>query len=383
MSHLVVIGISHKTAPVELRERLSVSLSKLPEWFHALAESTGIASCVYLSTCNRAELYTALSSLDGELTRLRHFLGGRHGLTGKEAKERLYLYEGERAVAHLFEVASGLDSQIVGESEILGQVKQAYLTAQEAGRTNKLLHQLFQRSFHVAKKIRTETGIGRGFFSVGSTAVMFAEKIFGDLSHRKILMIGAGKMGETTLRHLVKAGATSVLVSNRSFEHALEVAQRLGARHVCGEARPWAARLRRGSLASLRGRSGPTSLAAEAVRFDHLFDRMQEADIVISSTACPRYVVHREQVALVMQKRHHRPILMIDIAVPRDIEPSVHELEGVYLYNIDDLEQVIASSREEREQEWERGLRLAREEARKVAEDYRWDAGESARFSPE
>jgi len=347
MNHFIVVGINHKTAPVELRERFSVSLSKLPEWFQGIANATGLASCVYLSTCNRAELYTFLPSLNGEVSRLRQFLGTTHGLTEEETGERLYVYEGERAIAHLFAVVAGLDSQVLGESEILGQAKQAYLAAKEAGRANKPLHQIFQRSFRVAKRIRTETGIGQGFFSVGSAAVALAQKIFGELSHRRILMVGAGKMGETTLQHLVKAGASSILVSNRSFDHAVEVASRLG---------------------------------AEAIRFDALFERMVDSDIVIRSTACPRYLIHRDQVASVIHCRRLRPLLMIDIAVPRDIEPSVHALEGVYLYNIDDLEQVVAESRRVREKELEKGLRVAQEEACKIAESHHRDAGEPARF---
>ena len=333
MKRFVVVGVSHKTAPVELRERFSVSVPDLPQWFQALDRATGIGSCVYLSTCNRAEVYTALSSLDGELSQLCRFLGASHGWAGHEVKEEFYVYEGRRAIEHLFSVAAGLDSLVVGESEILAQVKQAYQVAQEAGRADREIHQLFQRSFHVAKRIRTETGIGRGLFSVGRAAVTLAEKIFEDLTHRRILMIGAGKMGENTIQHLIKAGATSIMVSNRSLSHAQELAQRLG---------------------------------AEAIPFEHVMDRMLEADIVISSTSAPHYVVPQKEVASLMQRRRHRPLFIIDIAVPRDIEPSVHQLEGVYLYNIDDLEQVVAESRKEREGELERGLRLAREEADKT-----------------
>jgi len=336
MSHFVVVGISHKTAPVELRERFSVGLAHVPEWFRTLSEATGVVSGVYLSTCNRAEFYAFLPSLDGELTRLRRFLGESGGLTGSELKERLYVYDGERGIAHLFAVASGLDSQVIGESEILGQVKQAYQTAQEVGWADKRIHRLFQHSFQVAKRIRTETGIGRGLFSVGSAAVALAEKIFGHLSRRRILMIGAGKIGEKTIRHLMEAGADSIWVSSRSFSHAQEVALRL---------------------------------KAEAVPFDRFSDRMREADIVISSTASPHHVIHREMLSSLMRERHHRPLFLIDIAVPRDIDPSVHQLEGVYLYNIDDLEQVVARSRKDREREMEKGLLLAREEARKTLRD--------------
>ena len=212
-------------------------------------------------------------------------------------------------------------------------MKQAYQASHESGWADRDIHHLFQRSFHVAKRIRTETAVARGLFSVGSAAVLLAEKIFGTLDRRRILMIGAGKMGEKTMRHLKAAGASSILVSNRSFDHATELAQRLG---------------------------------AQPIPFEQFLDQMRDVDIVISSTSAPHYVVRQEEIASLMPRRHHRPLFMIDIAVPRDIEPSAHRLEGVYLYNIDDLEQVVAESRKGREGELEKGLRLAREEAAKT-----------------
>ena len=216
----VVIGLNHKTAPVELRERFTVSSSKLPALLSAFTDSTGLASCVCLSTCNRTELYTLLPSLDGELERVKSFLAEYHKVERDQFDNALYVHPGERGVEHLFKVASGLDSLVLGESEILGQVKQAYLTAQAHRKVEKALHLLFQRSLRVAKKVRTETGIGRGLCSVGSVAVLLAEKIFGNLSRRTIMVIGAGKMGELTARHLLKEGVNSILVSNRSFTRA-------------------------------------------------------------------------------------------------------------------------------------------------------------------
>ena len=298
---LVVIGLNHKTAPVELRERFSVSPAKLPELLSAFTDYTGLASCVCLSTCNRTELYTLLPSLDGELERVKSFLAEYHKVERDQFENALYVHPGERGVEHLFKVASGLDSLVLGESEILGQVKQAYLTAHTQKRVEKVLHLLFQRSLRVAKKVRTETGIGRGLCSVGSVAVLMAEKIFGNLSRRTIMVIGAGKMGELTARHLLKAGASSIFVSNRSFLRAEELAQRL------------------------KGR---------AVNFDQLFQRMEEVDIVISSTAAPHFVVTKEDVFRLMKKRRGRSLFLIDIGVPRNIDPAVNRIENVFLYDL-------------------------------------------------
>lgn len=329
---IVVVGLSHKTAPVQLRERFSVSLSNLPEALSHFCRFTGLPSCVILSTCNRTELYTLLSSLDGELTRVRLFFSDYPKIEEAQFKEALYILTGEKGVEHLFKVASGLDSLVLGESEITGQVKQAYQIAHAQGRVEKRLHLLFQRSLRVAKKVRSETGIGRGRLSVGSVAVEMAEKIFGTLSGRIILVIGAGKMGELTARHLVKAGASSIFVSNRSF---------------------------------LRAEALANKLHGQAVTFDHLLEQLEKVDIAISSTAAPHLVVAREEVAQVMRRRRGRPLFFIDIAVPRDIDPAVNRIENVFLYDIDDLERITRSGYEERKRELEKGLGMIQQETKK------------------
>ncbi len=329
---VVVVGLSHKTAPVSLRERFSVVSSRLPEALSSFAGLTGLSSCVFLSTCNRTEVYTLLSSLDGELDRVKNFFASYHGIEKSQFEKVLYVRHGREGVEHLFKVASGLDSLVLGESEITGQVKQAYETAQKERRVEKELHLLFQRSLRVAKKIRTQTGIGRGLCSVGSVAVEMAGKIFGTLSNRTILVIGAGKMGELTARHLKKAGATSILVSNRSLSRAEELAGRL---------------------------------KGKAVDFDHLFEEMEKVDIVISSTAAPHPVVSYQDIFELMKRRHHRPLFLIDIAVPRDIEPRVNQIDNVFLYDIDDLEKVTRSSYEGRTKEVERGFFLIAEETKR------------------
>lgn len=330
---IVVVGLSHKTAPVQLRERFSVSQAKLPEALSAFSRFTGLPSCVLLSTCNRTELYTLFSSLNGELAKVRSFLTAYHHVEKAEANGSLYVISGEKGVEHLFKVASGLDSLVLGESEIIGQVKQAYQSAQEEKKVEKALHLLFQRSLRVAKKVRTETGIGRGLCSVGSVAVEMAEKIFGELSDRTILVIGAGKMGELTARHLLKAGASSILVSNRSLLRAEELAKRL---------------------------------KGKAVTFEKLLENLEKVDIAISSTAAPHLVITKEQVAQVMKKRRGRSLFLIDIAVPRDIDPEVNRIENVFLYDIDDLEKITRLSYEGRVQEVEKSLLLIKQEAAKA-----------------
>jgi len=242
-------------------------------------------------------------------------------LTGGAVDVEPYLYvrEGAEAVKHLLSVASGLDSMVIGETEITGQVKQAYQTAQEARLTGKVTNRLFQKALQTAKQIRTQTGIGRGATSVGSVAVELAEKIFGGgLTEQSVMIIGAGKMGEACLRHLAKKCARSVLVSNRSFDRAQALATEFGGR---------------------------------AIRFDECLQAMAEADIVVSSTGCPHTILDRADLEEVMRTRRNRPLVLIDIAVPRDVEPDVQRVPNVYLYNIDDLEAIVRENVRLREQE--------------------------------
>src|SRR5262249_14124017 len=264
---------------------------------------------------NRVEIYGVTDRLNYNPYSLFHLL------TTKEVdvNPHLYLYEGEEAVGHLFSVASGLDSMVIGETEITGQVKQAYQAAQDAKLTGKLTNRLFQTTLQVAKEIRTQTGIGRGATSVGSVAVELAERIFDkDLSQKTVMIIGAGKMGEACVKHLAKKAARAVLVANRSFERAENLAREFGGR---------------------------------AVRFEQFLDAMAGADIVVSSTGCPHTILHRENVAAVMPARRNRPLFLIDIAVPRDIDPEVQELNNVYLYNVDHLESLVRENVRLREQE--------------------------------
>jgi glutamyl-tRNA reductase len=325
--NLFVAGLSYKTAPVEVREKLAVHPSLLPCHGCRVKLGAGLDEVVLLSTCNRVEVYGTASKVNGNVHRLFN------NLTASEVDFTPYLYvkEGEAAAQHLFSVASGLDSMVIGETEITGQVKNAYQTAQTAKLTGKVTNRLFQTALQTAKEIRTETNIGRGAVSVGSVAVDLAEKIFDkDLSQKTVMIIGAGKMGEACVRHLAKKGARSVLVSNRSFERAQGLAAEFGGR---------------------------------AVRFDDCSAALVEADIVVSSTGCPQTILHRADIAPIMPARRNRPLFLVDIAVPRDIDPDVQQLDNVYLYNIDHLEAIVRENMRMREKEFGKCRALIAERA--------------------
>ncbi len=312
---LFVAGLSYKTAPVEVRERLAVHPSRLRCHGCRLKLAGNLSEVVLLSTCNRVEIYGVTPKVNGNVHRLFEQLS----MGGVDFASHLYIKEGVEAVEHLFSVVSGLESMVIGETEITGQVKQAYLAAQEAKLTGRVTNRLFQTALQAAKEIRTQTGIGRGATSVGSVAVELAERIFDrDLSGKTVMIIGAGKMGEACIRHLAKKGARSVLVSNRSYDRALNLANEFGGR---------------------------------AVRFDDCLRAMAEADIVVSSTGAPETILHRGDVASVMAGRGQRPLFLIDIAVPRDIDTEVEQIDNVYLYNVDHLEAIVRENVQQREQE--------------------------------
>lgn len=310
-----VAGLSYKTAPVALREKLSVHPSKLRCTTCRLKLQGDLSEVVLLSTCNRVEIYGVTPQVNGNINRIFQHLSGS---ADADFTPYLYLKEGAEAVQHLFSVAGGLDSMVIGETEITGQVKLAYQAAQQAKLTGRVLNRVFQTALQTAKEIRTHTGIGRGATSVGSVAVELAERNFKTLADKTVMIIGAGKMGETCVRHLNKKGARSVLVSNRSFDRAQALAAEFGGR---------------------------------AIRFEDCLAAMTEADIVVSSTGCPHTILHREEIARVMAARRNRPLLLVDIAVPRDIAADVQQLSNVYLYNVDDLELIIRENTRYREQE--------------------------------
>lgn len=313
--NIFVAGLSYKTTPVELREKIAVHRSRLQCSGCRLKLRGGLSEVVLLSTCNRVEIYGVSPWIHGRVQQLFQELTG----SDFDFTPHLYVKEGVEAAKHLFAVAGGLDSMVLGETEITGQVKSAYEAAKAAGLTGKKMNRLFQTAMQAAKEIRTKTVIGRGATSVGSVAVELTGKIFGrDLSDKTVMILGAGKMGEACVKHLAKRGAKTVLVSNRSFERAEKLAAGFGGR---------------------------------AVRLEDSRAAMIEADILVSSTGSPDIVLKREDVAAILPARRNRPLVLVDIAVPRDIDPAVQELPNVFLYNIDDLEAVVRENTKNREKE--------------------------------
>ncbi len=328
---VVVLGLSHRTSPVELRERFAFSETAIPETLARLRASGLAEEGVIVSTCNRVELYVAVPRPDRQaLAGLREFLlrASRHD---GPVTDELYTLGEPESLEHLFKVACGLESMVLGETEILGQLKKAYDLALTNRHTGACLNKAFQRAFNVAKHIRTETQIQRGSISVASAAVELAEKIFSSLQHHEVMVIGAGDTGEKTARALLSRGARSVIVANRSYDRAVALAQELGGR---------------------------------AVSFEDWAREFERVDIVISSTAAPHHILDRPKLEPLMKQRRQRALLLIDIAVPRDIDPEVNRVENVFLYNIDDLQAIADDHLQQRKEEVARCEAIIRDKAK-------------------
>lgn len=317
MKHIVVVGLSHKSAPVELRERLAFANDRLPDIFAELRHSVGLQEALVLSTCNRVEIYGRTDDLEPTIHRLHQFLSRQGSVEIGQLSPRLYTHAEPTSVHHLFSVASGLDSMVLGEGEILQQVKLAYELAKSYGATGKVFNVLFQKALNTAKAVRTHTGIGRGSVSVGTIAVELAGKIFDPLSKASVVLIGAGKIGGLTLRRLKDRGVQDVRIVNRSMDRAAALA-------AAYEARP--------------------------VSLGQLGCQLLEADIIITSTSAPGFVLKHRELSTIMRLRHQQPLCIIDLGVPRNVEPSIGSIENVYLFDIDDLQGVIAHAHREREQ---------------------------------
>ena len=313
---IVIVGVSHKTAPLEVREALAFPKDGLADALRRLREGLGLPEAMILSTCNRVEIYSRRVD-EGSGAALASFLSEFHGRDPGQLAPHLYRVEGEAAVRHAFRVAASLDSLVIGEPQILGQVKEAYQIAEAADSLGAALNALRNRSLAAAKRARTDTGIGHNAVSVSYVAVELARKIFGELKDRRVLLVGAGKMTELAARHLVRSGARATVLGGRTFAKAEELAAALG------------------------GRAAP---------FESLRQELAEADIVISGTGAPGIVVHREDVEAARGTRL-RPLFVIDIAVPRDVEASVATLSGVFLYDLDDLKSVAEANIRERQKE--------------------------------
>jgi len=311
--NILCAGLNHLTAPVDVREKFSVSQGELPNFLEEVRQSDGLAGAVVVSTCNRVELYGAGVCPIAAHERFGELFRKRAGIDVP-----LYLHDTPRSVSHLFRVTSGLDSMVIGETEILGQVKEAYRIAAESGHTSRHLNKLFQHAFRVAKHVRSETSITRGATSVGSVAVDLAGKIFGNLSGRRVMILGAGDTSERTARSLVSRGVRTVIVSNRTYERAARLAAEIG---------------------------------GMAVHFDHWLKNFPDVDIVICSTSAPHFLLTREKLEPLMKARANRPLFVIDLAVPRDAEPEINSLDGVFLYDIDSLEGIVRQSLDVRRSE--------------------------------
>ncbi len=319
---ILVIGLSHKTAPIELRERLNVPEQDLTKPLEMMGDSSELVERMLVATCNRVEVYAVTEGAVEQATEaIADCLATYRSVKKTEFLDKLYTHTAGEAVRHVFRVASSLDSMVVGEPQILGQVKAAYTIAQAREATGIILNNLLEQAFHVAKRVRTETGVAASAVSVSSAAVELARKIFGDLTGRSVLIIGAGEMAELALRHLVDDGVRSVLVANRNFDRAVTLARQFDGR---------------------------------AVTFEAFRQEMVGADIVISATSAPHVILKKEDMQTIIQQRRHRPIFLIDIADPRDIDPACNDLDNVYLYNIDDLQSVVEANLKERRREAER-----------------------------
>lgn len=325
-----LIGVNYVSAPLELRERLAVSEAQLPEAVRMLVQQPGVDEGMVLSTCNRVEVLT--SAKQG--ADLRGFLRAYFGLNADSLRSHLYEFEQRAAVRHVFRVAASLDSMVVGEPQILGQVKEAYAVARSLGAINSALEALLSRAFAVAKRVRTETAIGSSSVSIASVAVELAEKIFGSLEDKTVYLVGAGKMAELAARHLMARGAGHLLVSNRTFERAVELAEAFG---------------------------------GQAVPFDRLYQVAEQADIILTSTGAREPLFLTEHAEALRSRRRNRPLFFIDIAVPRNVDPKVNALDGLFVYDVDDLQSLAAENAAERVKEAERAEKIIELEVERFA----------------
>jgi glutamyl-tRNA reductase len=329
--NFLIKGLNHRSAPVDVRERFAVPEAKLPEALQRLTQQPGIEEGVIISTCNRVEFLArtknGVADLDG-------FLADFFSMTPDEIRSYTYEHREKQAVRHVFRVASSLDSMVVGEPQILGQVKEAYATARAVGTCVSQLDALLTRAFAVAKRVRNETQVGTSAVSVASVAVDLAKKIFGSLNGKAVYLVGAGKMCELAARHLLAHGAGRIYVSNRTHERAVNLAAKFD-----GEALPW----------------------------EQLYETVDRADVIISSTGAPHFIFNRQHGEAFLKHRKNRPMFFIDIAVPRDVDPAMNDLDGIFVYDVDDLQQVVSTNMADRGREAERAEQLVADEVERFA----------------
>jgi len=334
--NIIVVGLSHKTAPVEVREKLAVSESRLGEALHRLRSYEGVKESLLLSTCNRVEVYAVVEEAEAGHARVEEFFAEAHlALSSEQLTPHLYWYTDGRAIGHLFRVAASLDSMIVGEPQILGQLKDAYETSLRHKASGMVLNKLVKKALSVAKRVRTETKVAENAVSVAYAAVELAKKIFSNLSEKTVLLVGAGEMAKLAARHLIKQGVRQVLITTRDAHSALELAKQFN---------------------------------GTPIPFDVFRREMAEADIVLCSTGAAHYLIGAEEVQRVVRERMNRPIFLIDISVPRNIDPAVKDIDNAFLFDIDDLELRVERNREERRREAARAEQMVEEEVGVILE---------------
>jgi glutamyl-tRNA reductase len=328
MPEIVLLGINHKTAPVALRECIAFSGDESIAALQTLHRQPDINEVLLFSTCNRVELLFVTDNKTRTVSATKNFIAEFNKIPLEQFDDALYIHEGNEAVRHVFRVASSLDSMVVGEPQILGQIKEAYRIATEMKSSGVILNRLLHRTFFVAKRIRTETGIGDRAVSISYAAVELGRKIFGNLAGKSVLLVGAGEMAELAVEHLIRNKASEIYVANRTFENGVALAKKFN---------------------------------GKAIRFEEITNFLEFTDIIISSTGSPNFVITRDQVKPVIRKRRNRPIFFIDIAVPRDIDPRVNRLTNSYVYDIDDLKGVVDDNIEDRQHEAIKGERIVDE----------------------
>ena len=328
MSEIVLIGLNHKTAPVHIRECIAFTSDQTAVALDTLRNLPVVSEAMLFSTCNRVEVHLVAKETSAAVNATKDFISRFNNIPVNTFEDALYIHRGNEAVRHIFRVAASLDSMVVGEPQILGQIKEAYRLATNKNSSGVILNRLLHRTFFVAKRIRSETGIGGHAVSISYAAIELGKKIFGSLEGKKVLLIGAGEMAELAVEHLIRNRASDIQVANRTFQRAVELSERF-----------------RGS----------------PIRFEELQSILASVDIVISSTGSPEFVLYRDNVKKIMRLRRNRPLFFIDIAVPRDIDPAINRLSNTYVYDIDDLKGVIAENIEDRQREAIKGERIVDE----------------------
>jgi glutamyl-tRNA reductase len=334
--NIIVIGLSHKTATVEIRERVAFSPNLIEKPLHDLVALDDIIEGVIISTCNRVEIYATTRDIAGGIARVKRFLADHHHIPLEILEPHLYCHHSEAAIRHVFRVASSLDSMVVGEPQILGQIKTSYGYAAEYKSSGIILNRFLHKAFSVAKRVRTETKIASSAVSVAFAAVELAKKILGDLSDKTVMLVGAGEMCELAAKHFLNSGAKGVMVTNRTFERAERLAEDFG---------------------------------GEAVRFEELFDHLHRADIVLSSTGAPHIIIGPKDVEEVVKRRRFKPMFFIDIAVPRDIDQKVDDIESAYLFTVDDLQEIVQANLAQRGLEAQKAEEIVDQE---IGQFFKW-----------